>query len=139
MKQPTNKEKELAKAYVKNGGNGAKAALEVYNTKNPRVAATIASTVLKKPNVKSALEKELKKQGITLSRSLAPIAKGLVATKKEDGQTVDDIDTQLKASDRALKLLLPKQQLDSGFNFNLNIDSAHFGGEFVIDGGSNDE
>ena len=139
MKQPTNKEKELAKAYVKNGGNGAKAALEVYNTKNPRVAATIASTVLKKPNVKSALEKELKKQGITLSRSLAPIAKGLVATKKEDGQTVDDIDTQLKASDRALKLLLPKQQLDSGFNFNLNIDSAHFGGEFVIDGGPNDE
>lgn len=134
MGKITKKQKELVKVYTKNGYNGTKAALEVYGTNSPKRAAAIASKTLKKPQVQNELEKELRKQKITLARSLAPIAKGLVATKKEDGETVDDIDTQLKASDRALKLLLPKQQLDGNFNLNLNIDSAHFGGEFVVDG-----
>lgn len=139
MKKLSEKEKKLVKAYAKNGQNGAAAAMKAYNTKHPKTAATIATRVLKRPDVRAELTKELKRQGITLTNSLAPIAKGLVATKKADGETVDDLDTQLKASDRALKLLLPKEQLDSGLNFNLKIDSAHFGGEFVIDSEAENE
>lgn len=135
----TAKERKFVEAYAENGGNGTKAALKAYGTTHPRRAASMASRTLRKPEVKELLERELKKQGITLARSLSPIAKGLVATKVEDGQTVDDLDVQLRASDRALKLLLPKEQLDASLNFNLNIDSAHFGGEFVVDGEAENE
>lgn len=37
-------------------GNGTQAALEVYNTNKPTIAATIASENIRKPNVKAYLE-----------------------------------------------------------------------------------
>lgn len=133
-RKPTEKEKKFIKAYVKNGGNGAKAALDAYETKDPRRAATIATKNLQKPKIRDMLKEELNRQGITLERALQPISKALVATKKDiDGSVVDDLDTQLKGSDRALKLLIDQPEKGS-LNLNLNIDSAHFGGEFVIDG-----
>ena len=141
MKTLTEKEKKLVEAYAKNGGNGTKAVLEAYDTKDPKRAATLANSKLKTPKIQDALRKELKKQGITLSAAVSPISKGLKAKKRgldgkilrdENRKMIDDLDVQLRASDRALRLLLPKEKTD--FNFNLNIDSAHFGGEFVIDG-----
>ena len=141
MNKLTEKEKKLVKAYVKNGGNGTKAVLEAYDTKSPKRASTLACDKLKKPKIQNAIEKELKRQGITLESAISPIAKGLKAKKRgldgriirdENKNPVEDIEVQLRASDRALKLLLPKEKTD--LNFNLNIDSAHFGGEFVIDG-----
>lgn len=130
----TGKQKTFVNNIVK-GDTATAAALKAYDTKSPRNAAVIASNNLQKPEVRQQLEKELAKLGITLQKSLKPISKGLVATKKdENGEIVDDLDTQLKASDRALKLLLPKEKLDSGLNVNFNIDSANFGGEFVVEG-----
>lgn len=129
----TEKEQKFVKEYVKNGGNGSKAALKAYKTDKPKQAATIAARNLQKPKIRDLLNEELKRQGITLERALQPIGKALVATKKDtDGSVVEDLDTQLKGSDRALKLLLPDQKSD--INVSLNIDSAHFGGEFVIEG-----
>lgn len=130
----TPKERNFVKEYARNGGNGTKAALKTYKTDKPRQAATIAAKNLKKPKIRDLLKEELQRQGITLERALQPIGKALVATKKDtDGSTVEDLDTQLKGSDRALKLLLPDQK-GSDINVNLNIDSAHFGGEFVVEG-----
>lgn len=141
MSKLTEKEKKLVKAYVANGGNGTKAAFDAYKSTSPKSASSIASRKLKSPKIQDALKKELAKHGITLDSAIAPIAKGLKAKKRgldgriirdENKKPLDDLDVQLKASDKALKLLLPKETAD--LNFNLNIDSAHFGGEFVIDG-----
>ena len=119
----TKKEQEFVTNYASNGGKVTKAALKAYDTTNYHRAAAIGSKNLKKPKIQNALEKELKRQNITLPRALAPISRALKSP---------DIDTQLKGSDRALKLLLPTQK-SGDLNLNLNIDSAHFGGEFVID------
>jgi hypothetical protein len=144
----TEKQKKLVKAVVKNGGNKTKAGMAVYKTKKPANAQRMAAKALKQPNVQQALEAELKKQGITLESSIAPISKGLKAKVRnmkgalvcdEDGNPIDDIDTQLKASDRALKLLLPKERPEANLSFNFNIDSAKFGGEFVKEGEIVDE
>lgn len=136
----TKKEQAFIENYAKNGGKVTKAALAAYDTKNPKRAASIGSRMIRKPKIQDALQKELKKQNITLERALKPISKALVATKKDiDGATIDDLDTQLKGSDRALKILLPPQKDNSSLNFNLNIDSAHFGGEFVLDMEESDE
>ena len=131
----TPKERSFVKEYVKNGGDGAKAVLKTYNTSKPKQAAAIASKNLKKPKIRDLLKEELQRQGITLEKALQPISKALVATKKDvDGSTIDDLDTQLKGSDRALKLLIDQPEKTGSLNLNLNIDSAHFGGEFVVDG-----
>ena len=142
MKHLPEKDKKFVKEYAKNCGNGTKAALKAYKSKTPKQASTVATRKLKNPTILEALQKELKKQGITLGSAIAPIAKGLVAKKRdlklgelmfdENGEPLDDLDVQLKASDRALKLLLPKDSPD--INFNLHIDSANFGGEFVREG-----
>jgi transcriptional regulator len=78
---------------------------------------------LQKNTIKTALFKEMQKQGITLDKILAPIAKGLVAQVKKtigevtedngDGsksvtyitEDTDNIPLQLQASDRASKLM----------------------------------
>ena len=131
----TEKESAFAKEYVNNGGNATKAVLAAYDTTSRERASSMGSQILQKPRVQDAIEKELAKQNITLSLALKPIAKGLKAKKKrEDGKMVDDLELQLKASDRALKLLFPTQKGENNLNLNLNIDSAHFGGEFVING-----
>lgn len=139
----TEKQKKLVKAMVKTGGNKTKAGMIAYKTKKPANAKKMADKALKQPNVQQALANELKKQGITLDAAITPIAKGLKAKARtmkgaliydEDGNPLDDLDTQLKASDRALKLLLPKDSPEANLNFNFKIDSAKFGGEFVKEG-----
>ncbi len=139
----TEKQKKLVKTLAKNGGNKTKAGMVAYKTKKPDNARKMAQKALKQPNVQQALEQELKKQGITLESSIAPISKGLRAKARnmkgelicdENGEPIDDLDTQLKASDRALKLLLPKEQVEANLNFNFKIDAAKFGGEFVKEG-----
>lgn len=130
----TEKEQIFVEEYVKNGGHGTNAAKKAYKTKSTKNASSIATRTLHKPKVQDALPKELRKQNITLERALNPISKALAAKKKDlDGKTIDDIELQLKGSDRALKLLLPNKG-EGSLNVNLNIDSASFGGEFVING-----
>ena len=66
-----------------------------------------ASKVLGKPHVKEALDRALVKHGITLDTAIAPIGKALTAMKQNEftGEITEDIATQLKGSDRALKLM----------------------------------
>lgn len=86
-----------------------------------------ASRTLQKPHVQEALQVALEKHGITLDRAIEPISKALVATKVEikgndtDGhfaEVVEDLDMQLKGSDRALKLMNIGQGAGTTIIFN---------------------
>jgi phage terminase small subunit len=114
----TLKEQVFIDEYFRNGGNGTQAALVAYDTTDDNTAAYIAWDNLRKPKVKALLEKHrqaiIDRQNITLERAIAPIsdaldAKMVIKVKDEDGNVkeieVVDIDTRLKGSDRALKLL----------------------------------
>lgn len=69
--------------------------------------------VLKTKAVKTELQRLLQRNGISMSKALKPIKKGLIATKyatdKKTGEIYDtgieDIPLQLQASDRAIRLL----------------------------------
>ena len=70
-----------------------------------------ASKTLQKPYVKEALDIAFKKHGIDLDSAIAPIGKALKAKKvvQIEGDffetEVEDLDMQIKGSDRALKLM----------------------------------
>ena len=101
--------KEMALVRLKaQGATHAEAYRKVYSDKASYQTAN-ANTIktLRKPKVKAELERLLRAKDITITRALEPISKGLSATKQNDytGEITDDLPTQLKASDRALKLL----------------------------------
>lgn len=111
-KAPTVKELKLAKAKAQ-GKKHIEAWDQAGYSQNSSNATKIANTqkILSKPNVQEALQKELAKQGITLEQAIAPISKALKAKKvvQIEGDffetEVEDLDMQIKGSDRALKLM----------------------------------
>lgn len=113
MKRLTTKEAKLVTLKAK-GKTHREAGREAYNapplTKDSTVIAN-TQKVLNRPHVKDALEKALLKHDITLDNALLPIAKGLKAKRivEVEGDfietEIEDLGLQLKASDRALKLM----------------------------------
>lgn len=107
----TVKQKKFVKAYVKNDGNGTKAALETYNTVDERTASAISSENLSKPNIRNAVEQSFIKHQITIDDAIAPIAKAMKAKRTYYAEGVkietddDDLEMQLKGSDRYLKFM----------------------------------
>ena len=108
----TVKELKLVKAKAKGKTHDVahdEAGYSPNNSKNGKVVNT--SKVLSKPHVKEALHKALEAKGITLDKALEPVAKALNAKKvvQIEGDffetEVDDLDMQIKGSDRALKLM----------------------------------
>lgn len=91
----------------------------------PATKQVEVSRTLKKPHVKNALQIALQKHDITLDNALAPISKGLRAIKQNEftGEITDDIALQLKASDRALKLLGVQNTEGTG-QFHLHLHNA---------------
>lgn len=88
----------------------------------PNTAITEVQKTLKKPHVKDALNKALIKHDINLDNALQPIAKGLKAVKTNEytGEITEDLTTQLKASDRALKLLGVNSEAVGSFHLHLH-------------------
>lgn len=86
---------------------------EIFPNATPGSQSTLVSRELKKVDVKEALELAFERNGITLDAAIEPIGKALKATKivihgnKEDAfaEEVEDLDLQLRGSDRALKLM----------------------------------
>ena len=66
-----------------------------YGT-TPNSTSAIVTETLKNPNVLAALDNALERRGISVDAAIAPIGRAL---------RDEDINIQLKASDRALKLL----------------------------------
>ncbi len=106
---------------------------------SPETLSVRASSVLKKSNVQDYYAELMAKHEITVERALKPISKALDAKKTVvtgDGDNasyneVDDLDMQLKGSDRALKLLgvsAPENPI-TNYNF-INVakgDKVEFG------------
>jgi len=115
----TLKQKKFVEGVAK-GESGLQSALQAYDTDDPNVAKVIASENLTKPNIKNALEPILAKHDISLDSAIAPIGKGLKAVKFNEftGEVTEDLGTQLKASDRALKLLGVNQD-STGNTYNI--------------------
>ena len=122
-KKPTVKERKLVKGIAQ-GKSITQAALDAYDTTSPDSAKAIGSRALTKVNVQEALHAEFQKQGITLEQAVAPIKKALNAKKvvQVEGDfyetEVDDLDMQIKGSDRALKLMGVSGKDDSGNTYN---------------------
>ena len=114
-KQLTVKEAKLVKAKVK-GKTHIEAWKEAGYSDNSSEATINSNTqkILKKENVREALDRALVKHGITLDTAIAPIGKGLHAMKQNEytGEITEDIKLQLQASDRALKLMGVGQSKD---------------------------
>ena len=108
----TVKELKLAKAKAR-GKKHIEAWDQAGYSQNSSNATKIANTqkILRKPHVQEALQREFQRQGITLEQAVAPIKKALNAKKvvQIEGDffetEVDDLDMQIKGSDRALKLM----------------------------------
>lgn len=102
------------------GKSGIQAYKEAYETDNDKVASVEASRLLAKPSIKEALAPILAKHQIDLDTALAPIGKGLKATKFNEftGEQTEDLKIQMQASDRALKLLGVKLDEPQGNTYN---------------------
>lgn len=102
----TIKQAQFVEEYLRNGGNATQAVIVVYKC-SYNSARTSASRMLTKANIQEAIGAYMGASGISVEEFvemiIAPIVKGLEA-KNPDG--TDDLDTQLKASDRAVKMLL---------------------------------
>lgn len=92
-------------AAIAEGKNQRDAVIIATGNPNRNAATVKANRILKKTSVQARLKRMLKSKRISLGKALDPIAKGLKATKMVDGVEVEDLAIQLRASDRALKLL----------------------------------
>jgi len=61
----TLKQKYFVKKYIQNGGNGTKAAMDSYNTKNYNTAHAIASENLHKPTIQREIGFALESAGLS--------------------------------------------------------------------------
>jgi hypothetical protein len=93
--------KKIIKQLVETGDiNGTQAALEVYDTTDPRVAGDIASDNLKKPEIKKELEQIFNDQGISSDKIASNLGK--IANQPAYFASADTI---LKANLEILKIM----------------------------------
>lgn len=119
-----------AKAQGKTHAVAYKEAGYSLGENNPdKVARVNASKVLAKPHVQDLLQKELKKQGITIEAVVKPIAEGLVAEKvsivgngdQAMAEITPDHNVRIKSSQIASKWLgLEQEQGGTTVNLNFN-------------------
>jgi hypothetical protein len=110
-----------------------RAAYDAYNAKSLQAASGIASNNLQNPTIKELVLKVLEKKGINLDIALEPLVKSLKAKKAIQWKDelivteVDDLELQLKAADRALKLMgvSYKDSDNSGGNNYIQINNIH--------------
>lgn len=132
----TIKQKKFVKEYVANDGNGTKAALKVYDTTDSDTARAISSENLAKPAIRDAVNKSLEQYGITVDDAVAPIAKALKAKHmlKVEGEVintgVDDLEMQLKGSDRYFKLVGVNDDSKASVVFNFKGGASFNAGDF---------
>lgn len=121
----TAKQKKFVEGIVQNKTQ-TQAYKDAYNVAPTTKLETIypeASKTTRLPQVQNALRPFLEKHNITMDTAIAPIGKGLKAVKQNEytGEITEDIATQLKASDRALKLLgVTNNDLGGTINFHLH-------------------
>lgn len=106
----TPKQAKYVKEYIKNDGNGTKAALAAYNVKNEQTASAISTENLRKPLIAESLIKAAERMGVTEEKIMQPVV---------DALDNENLDMRLKGHDRIVKLIGGK---DNGLQ--LNIENA---------------
>jgi phage terminase small subunit len=74
-RKPSLKQKEFVKEYLRNGEHGTKAALKVYNTKDPASASVIAVHTLQSEAVQTYMQSILSRVGLTDEQSALHLQK----------------------------------------------------------------
>jgi len=116
----TLKQKKFLRLYFKYG-NGTKAALEAYNTNDPKAASVIASENLAK--LKDPVRVLMEKRGLSLGRLLDVLdeglkAKKLVATRKGSIK-IEDHSVRHKYLETAAKWLgIEREQVSSQISYS---------------------
>jgi hypothetical protein len=127
---------EKQKRFVANVAKGLpfnRAAYDAYEAKSLESAAGLAHRNLQNPTIKELVLKVLDKKGINLDVALEPLVKSLKAKKAIQWKDelivteVDDLELQLKAADRALKLMgvSYKDESNAGGNNYIQINNIH--------------
>lgn len=122
----TAKQKAFTEEYVRNGGNGAQAALKVYDTTDFSTASSIASENLTKPNIMDELLRTAERLGATREKVVSPVI---------DALDSEDLDMRLKGHDRMIKMLNGK---DPGLSLNIE-NASGIEISFKDFGGKNDK
>lgn len=122
----TAKQKAFTEEYVRNGGNGAQAALKVYDTTDFSTASSIASENLTKPNIMEELLRTAERLGATREKVVSPVI---------DALDSEDLDMRLKGHDRMIKMLNGK---DPGLSLNIE-NASGIEISFKDFGGKNDK
>lgn len=99
----TKKQKGFVKDFIKTG-NGTQAALQNYDTKNRRVAQTIASENLSKPIIVKTLQEQLPDELLAKVHLEGLQAKAFRFSPEGEMIQVDDFATRHKYLDSAYKL-----------------------------------
>lgn len=125
----TIKETKLVQ-LVAQGKRKGEAYKEAYNDRGGKLetARVEAHKTLQKPDVKAALDAALAAHDINLDNALKPIAKGLKAEKMNEytGEVTEDLNLQLKASDRALRLLGVNGENTGTFHLHLHANKEKY-------------
>ena len=115
----TTKQKLFVREYVKQNGNGQKAALRVYDAKNGNVARNIASENLAKPNVKEELDRVLQKGELQLNKITDRLS-DIIISEPAKGFSGADV---LEAVKTGLKLhgVLTERKVTTTYNLNADL------------------
>lgn len=97
----TIKQKKFVQEYIKNNGNGTKAALAAYDTNDYNTAHSIASENLQKPTIRKALRLELERKGISLDYVLDKVRQNMEAGVGVKATATDS----LRAAETLLKVM----------------------------------
>lgn len=87
----TIKQQLFAKEYVKNKGNGTKAALAVYDTDDDVTAATIASENIRKPQLRKYIDQQLEAAGLSDTYAFQTMQRAIDAGVGEKATNADAI------------------------------------------------
>ena len=87
-------------AYVENGGNGTRAALQVYGTEDENTAAAIAYENLRKPQIQQAIGELMENMELSSQDALQTIKEALEASTDKG----PNWNARLKAADMLLKV-----------------------------------
>lgn len=95
----TIKQRNFVKKYIESNGNGTRAALDAYNTKDATVAHSIASENLQKPAIQRAIELALERVGLSddyISELLKNATEAGLGNKATNADTLRGVDMLLR-------------------------------------------
>lgn len=122
--------------FVENMAKGMtqkEAIMDSHGVTNSQSAVTMSSRLVKKKEIQELVADVLKRHSVDLEEALKPIIRGLKAKRviqyKDDAfvSDIDDISTQIQASDRVLKLMgaYQKKSEDGVGNNYIQVNNYH--------------